>query len=1301
MEKEDQQEDNNPGEYNNICLEQEKDMVQEEQHMISSEQQEDRAQEEQNIFSTQQGKKPPKSSDFCIADSQESSPAPIDSHRRISAFDMDDEKEMITEIGADQDCNSNAVVFAVESIVSSALASCKEHEADRLSSACSQSDESEDNFFLDNAQIMEAASPKESNDEIERELPFEDYLAGAESRAERIISLTLDDDMEEGTSPNVPAGQELDATVVKSEDAEERKAENILSQTSETIIDEVPSEALSCAVETVNTVTIESENRLTQSDSRDQMEASEMHDEKSVDLHSSKRDMCELFEDSSVCERCAYFNTNADQEHVMREASYTSDQEDEEQGSSDEEAEMLCLRSRNIPKESAEEIWITQALVCPQPSMADTCHATGQSFMAAGTRMNCPSCGHAYYHSQMTQNIPLPQFERWDSLAVCRTCFAAQILLVHIRQLRAAFAIGQHYKKMPYGVNQWSILQEKEKSPALAAALDLRLQGQITEEDFQEVLRQDVQFRRRKEQEELGDLHCRLIGEPVSSLLRLLLTGSTSHDPTPHQKLSVAEFQLVCSYLSNIARDDINQIDFYWPQVLHTYILFGPAPDFEEMLKVELFEEFIVGVCLGSLLLATRFVWGLLTHIESLSPEYASFSSHNMAGSIAVSPPVRLQRFLLELSHQLEGPIATVRARRKIRRQSGSAIVRPDWARALFIVGGQYQLLKPSACQAVLLKREMMLLQHQRLSLHKLEVVRLQAKLGTLLEGEKLLPCCLSARTRSLAYAGIGFRNQLRFAASLVSLGERVAAVPRAKERLDYARKQLVQKRFVSPNGGFNPVGRASDPVCRVMSLPAHDAYVFNTNERAPLLLVMEVVEETVEKTVYLTKRTTSFENLEEKVDQYISKDGGKKKFIDLLEQAGDEEQDAKTDAHARADAYRTPAEIKTLMSSTPQSTAKQSIKEVVNILRQKPWINLAGVPESSTHPPKENASSEAIMQDAQNLLKQGKISQEEFNELITKDNLFQQNVRDNAYLDVQFWLGLSFGETWNQKRTRIGESSPYGNLPGWTIKSVIVKTNADLRQEVFTLQLIGLCEKIFQEAGLSLWLCAYQMIPTGISAGFVETLTNSISLDALKKKKGFVSLEKHFMDTYARDAADTNEELLKARRAFVTSTAAYSLVCYLFQIKDRHNGNILLDTSGHVIHIDFGFLLGSAPGGAFSIETAPFKLTAEMVTVMEGLHSPLFSEFVNLFVCGYLVLQREMDRIISLVEVMLRGSSFDFLAGRTKEDVMRNLTRRFRRDLTWVETIEFCLGLIKASYNNSNTRRYDDFQRLTQGIMQ
>ena len=53
----------------------------------------------------------------------------------------------------------------------------------------------------------------------------------------------------------------------------------------------------------------------------------------------------------------------------------------------------------------------------------------------------------------------------------------------------------------------------------------------------------------------------------------------------------------------------------------------------------------------------------------------------------------------------------------------------------------------------------------------------------------------------------------------------------------------------------------------------------------------------------------------------------------------------------------------------------------------------------------------------------------------------------------------------------------------------------------------------------------------------------------------------------------------LEAQANFAASLAAYSVVCYVLAIKDRHNGNLLLDRQGHVIHIDFGFVMGGAPG--------------------------------------------------------------------------------------------------------------------------
>lgn len=81
----------------------------------------------------------------------------------------------------------------------------------------------------------------------------------------------------------------------------------------------------------------------------------------------------------------------------------------------------------------------------------------------------------------------------------------------------------------------------------------------------------------------------------------------------------------------------------------------------------------------------------------------------------------------------------------------------------------------------------------------------------------------------------------------------------------------------------------------------------------------------------------------------------------------------------------------------------------------------------------------------------------------------------------------------------------------------------------------------------------------------------------------------------------------------YISSLAGYSLVSYFLQIKDRHNGNILLDDQGHLVHIDFGFMLSNAPGKGFEFEKAPFKLTSEFVDLFGGTTSDNFSKFRKL----------------------------------------------------------------------------------------
>jgi len=77
-------------------------------------------------------------------------------------------------------------------------------------------------------------------------------------------------------------------------------------------------------------------------------------------------------------------------------------------------------------------------------------------------------------------------------------------------------------------------------------------------------------------------------------------------------------------------------------------------------------------------------------------------------------------------------------------------------------------------------------------------------------------------------------------------------------------------------------------------------------------------------------------------------------------------------------------------------------------------------------------------------------------------------------------------------------------------------------------------------------------------------------------------------------------------------------------QIKDRHNGNILLHSKGHIIHIDWGFFFLSSPGKNSNFESAPFKLTRDFVDLMDGPSSYTFQKFRELCFKTFIELRKQ-----------------------------------------------------------------------------
>eukprot|EP00916_Digyalum_oweni_P011821 GHVL01019638.1.p1 GENE.GHVL01019638.1~~GHVL01019638.1.p1 ORF type:complete len:652 (+),score=64.44 GHVL01019638.1:1914-3869(+) len=290
------------------------------------------------------------------------------------------------------------------------------------------------------------------------------------------------------------------------------------------------------------------------------------------------------------------------------------------------------------------------------------------------------------------------------------------------------------------------------------------------------------------------------------------------------------------------------------------------------------------------------------------------------------------------------------------------------------------------------------------------------------------------------------------------------------------------------------------------------------------------------------------------------------------------------------------------------------------------------------------------------------------------------------------------FGEkSWEEVQQDVRSRSRYGHLAGWNLLSMIVKTGTELRQEQIASQLLLSIQRLWQRHDLKLWLRPFRILATGPSSGLVETVPNAISIHSLKKAlPPSTSLSDFFKQTFT-----TQVDLAVAKQNFMQSMAAYSIVCHVLSIRDRHNGNILIDSEGHVIHVDFGFILSNSPGN-LKFEAESFKLTQEFLQLMDGHKSKLFRSFTAAVIKGFEVLRKNLDALLVNVDMLMMGKDNESLPcfSKGRDEVLCRLRDKFLPGQSSVQFRDHVHSMINQSIDHWRNLWYDRYQRVVVGIL-
>ncbi|GFE55711.1 hypothetical protein BaOVIS_031150 [Babesia ovis] len=213
-----------------------------------------------------------------------------------------------------------------------------------------------------------------------------------------------------------------------------------------------------------------------------------------------------------------------------------------------------------------------------------------------------------------------------------------------------------------------------------------------------------------------------------------------------------------------------------------------------------------------------------------------------------------------------------------------------------------------------------------------------------------------------------------------------------------------------------------------------------------------------------------------------------------------------------------------------------------------------------------------------------------------------------------------------NTRESRGTPSKNNKNILGTSLKKILFKDGDDLRLDQLCQQIAKLSDLILRQHGIESHIMTYNVVATSSQDGFVEFLMDTKPLSAVMSDHG--SIAAYLLGNYP-----SHTDMSYKQANFIGSLASYSAITYLLGVGDRHNDNLIISQSGHVIHVDYGYVLGSDPR---PLPVPPFKLSKELLDFVGGSGSFMYRRFKHRFYVIFSILKRHAKLFIILCYLLV-----------------------------------------------------------------